>query len=135
MLLASISFSMMTFLVKVLTNHTRITPFEVMFWKSLIMIPYEYILISILEGDVLALPKDLRITMLVRAVTGYIGLTGLYMAISYTDLSKAATIFWCNPLFTALWAYLYLKEKLSKFDVAGMIIAFLGILLMQNPFG
>jgi drug/metabolite transporter (DMT)-like permease len=44
-------------------------------------------------------------------------------------------IHWTNPVFTALAARFYLKERLSYYDWIGVFVSFLGILLIQNPFG
>ena len=38
------------------------------------------------------------------------------------------------PVFTALFAFFYLGEKLSKYDWAAVFIAFIGLLMIQNPF-
>jgi drug/metabolite transporter (DMT)-like permease len=58
----------------------------------------------------------------------------LLTSIQLLELSKAAVIFWTNPMIIAVIAYLTLKERLTKFDVLAIILAFFGILLIQNPF-
>jgi drug/metabolite transporter (DMT)-like permease len=56
------------------------------------------------------------------------------VSMSFITFSEASVIFWTNPVFTAIGARYYLYECLSTFDWAAAIIAFLGILLIQNPF-
>lgn len=55
------------------------------------------------------------------------------MAIQYTDLSKAAVLYWTNPMFTALISSIWLKEMLSLVDWAAIFVSFAGIIVIQNP--
>ena len=44
-------------------------------------------------------------------------------------------LFWTSPVFTALMSKYYLNEILSIFDWIAVIVAFFGLLIIQNPFG
>lgn len=50
------------------------------------------------------------------------------------DLSKAAVLFWTNPMFTALFAYYFLGEKITPFDWAAITLMIIGIVVIENPF-
>ena len=52
-----------------------------------------------------------------------------------TSLSKASTIFFTYPLFTAINARIFLGESISNFDWLAIVLAFVGIVLLQDPFG
>jgi drug/metabolite transporter (DMT)-like permease len=44
-------------------------------------------------------------------------------------------LFWTSPVFTALLSRYYLNERLSIYDAFSVVICFIGILMIQNPFG
>jgi len=52
-----------------------------------------------------------------------------------TSLTKATILFWTNPIFVALYSRIFLKERLSIFDWVAIFLAFIGVVLLQNPFG
>lgn len=111
MAVSAISFSLMTCGLKYLyANVMEISSFEVIYWKSLSMIVYEYFFIKGMGYDHMAVPKDLRVTVYLRALAGFGGLAGLYTSIKFTTLSKASVLFWTNPIFTAVYARIFLKE-------------------------
>ena len=87
-------------------------------------------MMKILRKDPYAVPKGLRITLILRNITGFIGITGYYLAIQYTDLSKAAVLYWTNPMFTAVIAYIWLKETLTLIDWAAIFTSFAGIIVI-----
>ena len=60
-------------------------------------------------------------------------MTGYYLALEYTDLSKATTLYWTNPVFTAVISYLWIHESLNFIDWLAIFISFFGIIVIQNP--
>ena len=70
--------------------------------------------------------------------TGIIGITvsiGLFhTSLMYIEAAKGAVIFSLNPVFSALFAYFLLKEKLKKETVAGMLIGFAGVYIVSFGF-
>jgi len=127
-------FSAMSCGLKILYRHVEISAFEVIYWKSLSMILFEYVFIKWSGGDHMETKKELRLTILLRGVTGFIGLACLFTAIQLTSLSKASCLFWSNPIFTALYSRFFLSEKLSNFDWVAIFVCFFGVFLLQNPF-
>jgi len=61
------------------------------------------------------------------------GITGYYLAIQYIDLSKAAVLYWTNPMMTAVIAYFWLHEAVSCVDWIAIGCSFTGIIFIQNP--
>lgn len=60
-------------------------------------------------------------------------MTGYYLALEYTDLSKATALYWTNPVFTAVISYLWINETLNFVDWLAIFVSFFGILVIQNP--
>jgi len=69
-----------------------------------------FVLFKMYKKDHLQVPQNLRITLVLRSIAAFLGTTLYFLAIQYTDLSKATTLYWTNPMMTAVIAYLWLKE-------------------------
>ena len=131
--ISALFFSVMALLLKILYQHSLITAYEITYWQSLFMTIVQYGMMRGLKKDPYAVPQGLRMTLILRNITGFIGITGYYLAIQYTDLSKAAVLYWTNPMFTAVIAYIWLKETLTLIDWAAIFTSFAGIIIIQNP--
>jgi len=58
----------------------------------------------------------------------------LFIALLFTDYSKAMAVFMTNTLWIPVIAHFYLHEKMYKWDIIGIILAFVGMLLIIQPF-
>lgn len=71
-------------------------------------------------------------------MTGIIGITiaiGLFhTSLLYIEAAKGAVIFSLNPVFSALFAYFLLKEKLNKSTLIGMAVGFTGVYIVSFGF-
>jgi drug/metabolite transporter (DMT)-like permease len=67
-------------------------------------------------------------------LSGPVGNISYLFSLKFISFSKASVLVWTSPIFTAVGASLYLKEKLSNYDLFALAIAFLSILIIQNPF-
>lgn len=83
--------------------------------------------------DHLLVRDDMRVTLIVRSICAFLGVTGFYLALQYSDLSKATALFWTNPMMTAIIAYFSLNESLNFVDWLAIFVSFAGILIIQNP--
>lgn len=74
--------------------------------------------------------KDWKI-LLVLSIFGIIGYNVLlYEALSFTTPLNAALINSVNPAMIAIFAAWFLREKMSKINVLGLIVSLLGVLLV-----
>ena len=87
-----------------------------------------------LKADLFPLPKEVRGTYLLRCIIGMMCNLSFLFSLQFIPFAKASVIFWTMPVFTALFAFLYLGEKLSVYDWGAVVIAFIGLLIIQNPF-
>lgn len=58
----------------------------------------------------------------------------LQVSVNYTKASTAAVVFSINPIFTVPFAYLILKESINKRNIYSMVLSFLGVVCIFNPF-
>ena len=131
MIVSATGFSVMSCALKYLHEHVlHVSSFEVIYWKAFSMFFFVYFFIRTSKEDHMCIPSDLRVTVFLRGLTGFMGLAGLFTAIRYTTLSKASILFWTNPIFTALYARIFLKESISYYDWASIFLMFFGVILL-----
>lgn len=55
------------------------------------------------------------------------------LAVDHAKASTVAVIFSCNPVFTLLFSYLFLKEKLTRLTLLSVVLSMAGLLVIVNP--
>lgn len=130
MLISALFFSMMAFILKLLYLNSACSTYEVTYWQSIVMMVLNFSLFKVYNKDHLQVPDNMRATLILRSVTAFFGMTGYYLALEYTDLSKATTLYWTNPVFTAVIAYLWINESLNFIDWLAIFISFFGIIVI-----
>lgn len=78
-------------------------------------------------------PKDLRIFLTLRGLLGSTAMILLYYAFHATSLADATVISFSCPVFTSLFACIFLKEKYSLWDILFTAFAFTGVILIVRP--
>ncbi len=77
--------------------------------------------------------RRLLFPLTVRALAGTLGMIGNFYAIDRLVLSDASMLNKMSPFFAIVFSYLILKEKLTLFQLAAVITAFGGSLLIIKP--
>ncbi len=70
-----------------------------------------------------------------RGLMGFIALLAFFYNIAHIPLGDAMTFSKTSPIFTALFAYFFLNEKLSVKAWLAVMIGFVGIVLITKPTG
>lgn len=70
-----------------------------------------------------------------RGTMGFIALLAFFYNIAHISLADAMTFSKTAPIFTAVFAYMFLKEKLSAFAWLAVFIGFIGIVFITKPNG
>lgn len=83
-----------------------------------------------LKIDIFDIKKEARITLIIRGTIGVSANICYLISLTMISMSKASVLFWTNPLVIALLGRYLLKEKLSYYDWAACLLAFMGILLI-----
>jgi drug/metabolite transporter (DMT)-like permease len=130
MLISALFFSVMAFILKLLYLNSDINTYEVTYWQAILMGILNFILFKTYAKDHLSVPENLRVTLVLRSMAAFFGTTGFYLALQYTDLSKATTLYWTNPMMTAVVAYFWINESLNFIDWLAIFISFFGILVI-----
>jgi len=70
-----------------------------------------------------------------RGFMGFVALLAFFYNIAHISLADAMTFAKTAPVFTAFFAYIFLKEKMNSYGWLALFIGFVGIVLITQPQG
>ena len=130
MLLASLSFAMMGGFAKILTE--ALPPIEITFFRNVAGV----ILVGVtLWRAPLQQKGGKPFLLLFRGTMGFLALLAYFYIMAYIPLGEAVTYNKTSPIFVAIFAYLFLHEKLPKSALLAIVVGFIGIILVAKPDG
>jgi drug/metabolite transporter (DMT)-like permease len=130
MLLASLSFAVMGGFAKVVSQ--VLPSVEVTFFRNI----FGVVLVGIAIYRVpLKQTGGKPFLLLFRGSMGFAALLAYFYIMAYIPLGEAVTYNKTSPIFVAIFAYLFLNEKLHKSALLAIIIGFVGIVLVAQPQG
>jgi drug/metabolite transporter (DMT)-like permease len=130
MLIASLSFAVMGGFAKVVSE--ILPAVEVTFFRNVFgvaLIGYA------IYRSPLKQTGGKPLLLLFRGVMGFAALLAYFYIIAYIPLGEAVTYNKTSPIFVAIFAFLFLGEKLPGSAVFAVLLGFVGILLIAQPQG
>ncbi len=70
-----------------------------------------------------------------RGAMGFMALLAYFYIIAYMPLGEVVTYNKTSPIFVAIFAYVFLGEKLNGWSVFAILLGFVGIVFISQPFG
>ena len=119
---------------RIFRNNPGISLYEVSYWTTFLSIIFNYIYVKQFNVFVLDVPTKYRKLLVFRALVGFWGLNGSWGAMYYMPISIASTLMNISPVIQSVIAYFLMKESLSKWEIVSMILAFLGVIVINDPF-
>ncbi len=89
--------------------------------------------ILIKEREPLKIGKGNMKYMLVRSIAGTLGILCNFYAVDHINLSDASILNKLSPFFAVIFSIFLLKEKVKPAEVAALVVAFAGALLVIKP--
>ena len=130
MLLASLSFAMMGGFAKVVSQ--TLPPVEVTFFRNI----FGVVIVGLAIWKVpLKQTGGKPLLLLFRGSMGFLALLAYFYIMAHIPLGEAVTYNKTSPIFVAIFAYLFLNEKLHKSALLAIIIGFIGIVMVAQPQG
>ncbi len=130
MLFASICFAVMGGFAKELSKD--MSAVEVVFFRNIFGVLF--ISLTLLKYPITQ--KGGKILLLLfRGFMGFAALLAFFYNIAHISLAEAMTYSRTSPIFTAVFAFIFLKEKLYKFGWIGVLVGFVGIIFITRPEG
>ncbi|MFT7880505.1 MAG: DMT family transporter [Sulfurimonas sp.] len=130
MIIASLSFAVMGGFAKVVSE--ILPPVEVTFFRNVfgvMLVGY-----AIYKSPLKQIGGK-PMLLLFRGVMGFSALLAYFYIIAYIPLGEAVTYNKTSPIFVAIFAFLFLGEKLHGSAVFAILLGFTGILLIAQPEG
>lgn len=124
---SSLFFSMMALFVKYTGDYPV---YEKMFFRGIVAILV--IGSQMLMKKESFVPGNLKLNML-RSTLGAMGVLMYYFALSRLVLSDAVILNKLSPFFVILFSSMFIGERIKRFQVLSMIVAFAGALLIIKP--
>ena len=128
MALSAFFFSIMGALVKLVGQ--RLPSQEIVFFRSLLVLIFAYAMIK--RAGVHPWGNDKK-WLVVRGLTGFAALSCFYYGVTHLPLADATLIMYTNPVFTAVFAAIFLGEALEPIDVVGVVLSLVGVVLIAEP--
>jgi drug/metabolite transporter (DMT)-like permease len=125
---AAFFFSLMSLFVKLVGQ--RLPSQEIVLVRSIITLIYSYLAVRWARESLWGQRRGL---LFLRGLLGFGGLSCFYFALTKLPLADATVIFYSNPVLTALFAAVFLDERLGPTEIAGALVSFAGITLIARP--
>lgn len=71
--------------------------------------------------------------LVLRSIFGTLGTLGLFITVDRIPVAIATVLQKLSPFFTIIFAAMFLKERVSKVQVVGILIAVFGVLVLVRP--
>jgi drug/metabolite transporter (DMT)-like permease len=129
MVLSAFAFSLMTACVKLVSTY-NIPVFEIIAARALVSLVISYIDIKRKRISVWGNNKKLLIA---RGMAGTLALVCVYYAVTTLPLAEATLLQYTYPVFTAVLAFFFLKERIQRSTLICIILSLFGLLVMVMP--
>ena len=130
MLLSTLSFSVMQLIVKLSSGAIPIM--EQVFARNFVTLLLSLFLI-LKNKELFFGKKGNRLALLGRSIFGYIGVVGYFYATANMNVADASLLHRSSPFFVILFSAIFLHERLRRFQVVALLLAFGGSVLVINP--
>lgn len=126
MIFSVIAFALMNTVVKYLNNFSA---YQIVFFRSIGTLFFTIPLIIKHKIPILGNNKK---WLLLRAVAGVISLTCFFESLNYLSLGTAVSLRYTSPIFAAIFAFIFLKEKIKPMQWFLFLVAFTGVLIIKG---
>lgn len=132
MIASALAFSLMQIAVKLTSEGVSIF-LQVVFRNFLLSI-FSIVMLK-KHGESLVPVKEHRVALFFRGFLGLFGAVMYFYATKNLPTANAAILQKSSPFFVMIFAAIFLNEKLTRFHIMSLVVAFIGAYLVTNPSG
>ena len=129
LMVASIGFSIMALLIKLLGQRLHVT--------QILMLRQAGMLLLVLPAILPNFPGSMRSNrpglQILRMAFALIAMLGGFSAIIHLPLADATAIFFAKSFFVTIFAMLFLGEVVGRYRWGAVVVGFVGVLIMLQP--
>ena len=126
MIISAIAFALMGSIVKYLSTFNV---YQVVFFRSIGTLLFTIPLVLKQKIPFFGTNKK---WLIIRGITGLISLTCFFQSLNYLSIGTAVSLRYTAPIFAAVFALFFLKEKIKPIQWFLFFIAFLGVLIIKG---
>ncbi len=134
MIASTASFSLMNAFIRLISDDIDTT--VIVFWRNFLciflLLPF-MLRLAPAEGKKSGFATTRMRGHIARASIGIIGMETWFHSVSILPLNQATALSYTAPLFTTLFAAVYLREKITKPRLVALVIGFLGAMVILRP--
>lgn len=131
---SNIAFAVMTVILKITYLRSDISVFEVTYFRGVALFLLNLAYAKSTGVKVMEIPPLVASQLLARVGFGLFAMTTFYLSNKLLPVSLAAVLSATDPIFTAIIGWLLFSEKLTKFDITALVLAFCGVVcILLNP--
>ena len=128
-LVSALAITASTFMIKLSLTLNSAEMASVKFLvQTIFCMPFAYFYKTSLLG-----PKEARLILILRGLAGSISIIAAYFSIKMITFGESMSIRYSSPIVTALFASLFLKEKLSPILFVSLALSLIGVLCVTRP--
>ena len=129
MLLSALGFALMSACVKLVSQY-NIPVLEIVAFRAIISLVLSYWAV---RRKQLSIWGNHKLWLIARGVVGALALICVYYAITTLPLAEATILQYLHPVFTAILATLFLKERIQLSTMVCIILSLIGLLFIVQP--
>ena len=129
MLMSALGFALMSACVKLVNTH-GIPVLEIVAARAFISLLISY---ADIKRKNISMWGNNKVLLVARGGVGSIALIFVYYSVSTLPLAEATIFQYLHPVFTALLAVIFLKEKVHRSTIICIVLCLLGLTIMVNP--
>ena len=130
MLLSALSFSLMSVVVKI--SASTVPTLQQVFCRNIIALVIVFFLMR-RRKESFRVSKEYRWPLFFRAFFGYVGIITLFVATAGARQADIAILDRTSPIWVSLFAYLFLKEKISRVQIPVILLCMAGAAVAMRP--
>lgn len=129
-LISALGYASMSFFIKLAGNNIPVI--QKIFFRNLLTFFIAAYLVRKKHESFMG-HKSNRKLLLFRAIIGTFGALANFYAVEHLLLPNAVILNQLGPFFIIIFSFIFLKEKIKKFQAVALVIAFLGIIVVIGP--
>lgn len=126
MLISTLAFACMNAIVKHLTHFSA---FQIVFFRSVSSLFFTF---SFLLKYKIPILGNNRKLLVLRGLVGVTSMTLFFMSTKYLPIGTAVSLRYMAPIFAAVFAIIFLKEKIKPVQWLFFALAFAGVLILKG---
>ncbi|WP_434779188.1 DMT family transporter [Neisseria sp. Ec49-e6-T10] len=128
MVIATLFFALMGVFVKLGAGHFHFI--ELVFWRGV----FGVVLMAMMaRAKHQSVYTPLMKQHLNRSISGFVAMLGYFYAMTHLPLASAVTLSYTSPIGMIILSFLFYKEQITKIMGLGILIGFVGVLLLLQP--